>query len=215
MINWRARLSQSWSTLWHSPCPICQAQREHHQVLCVDCLQGLPTPPPFEQNPDFTVLYAFYYEPPIRDLIVKVKFAQSLADIKLLGQLMTQYLVPKIIDKPQIILPVPLHTKRLRSRGYNQALELAKPLGNALHCPVSTQFIKRIKATQAQSRLRASERITNVQQAFAIAQPIPYRHVALFDDVITTGATLGTIKQLLQAHGVERVDFYACARPLI
>lgn len=212
---WGEKLLQGWKKLWHTPCPICGATRLQGQVLCEDCLATLPTPPSFPIDPNFTLLYAFYYEPPIRKLIIDIKFGQSLADLKLLGQLVAERLVPKVLDKPDIILPVPLHAQRLRSRGFNQALELAKPLGNALHCPVSTQFIKRIKATEAQSHLRATERIINVQQAFALAQPMPYKHVALFDDVITTGATLGTIKQLLQAQGVERVDFYACARPLI
>lgn len=208
-------LKQQCSTLWHSPCPLCQAQRPLNQLICSACWAALPTPPAFTLDPDFTVLYAFYYTAPIRELILKIKFAHSLADTQLLAQLIALRLTPQIQDKPDIIIPVPLHQQRLRKRGFNQALELAKPLANALDCPVSTAFIQRIKATKAQSSLPAAERMHNVQQAFALLQPIPYRHVALFDDVLTTGATLGTLKQLLQTHGVERVDFYACARPLL
>lgn len=215
MYSWKTRLKSGWNALFHGPCPLCQATRPFDQLLCSDCLDALPVPPEFRLAPDFTVLYAFYYDKPIRELILKIKFTHSLADVKLLGQLMTERLVTCIQDKPEVIIPVPLHPQRLRSRGFNQALELAKPLANALDCPISTAFIKRTKATQAQSSLRATERLANVQQAFTLIQPIPYRHVALFDDVITTGATLGTLKHLLQAQGVERVDFYACARPLI
>ena len=215
MYRWSSKFIHGWWHLFHSPCPLCHAQRPLNHLLCPACLAALPAPCSFPLDPEFTVLYAFYYDPPIRELILKIKFAYSLADVQLLGQLMTARLVPRIQDKPEVIIPVPLHHQRLRKRGFNQALELAKPLANALHCPISTAFIRRIKATEAQSSLRATERIQNVQQAFALLQPIPYRHVALFDDVITTGATLGTLKHLLQAHGVERVDFYACARPLM
>lgn len=214
MPSWYTPFKRGWHALLHSPCPLCHANRADEQLLCSDCLAALPTPPAFELDPDFTVLYAFYYDKPIRELILKLKFAHSLADLQLLAQLMTTRLVPRIIDKPELIIPVPLHPKRLRSRGFNQALELAKPLGNALNCRISTAFIKRTQSTKAQSSLRATERVENVQHAFAVIQPIPYRHVALLDDVITTGATLGALKHLLQAQGVERVDFYACARPL-
>jgi ComF family protein len=118
--------------------------------------------------------------------------------------------------RPDALVPVPLHRARLRSRGYDQALELAKPIAHALGLPLRTDVLTRVHATSAQSSLQAGERRRNLRGAFAIpptttGQPMP-AHIALVDDVMTTGATLHAAARALLDSGVLRVDAWACAR---
>jgi ComF family protein len=114
-------------------------------------------------------------------------------------------------ERPQALVPVPLHRGRLRQRGYDQALELARPLARAFGLPLQASLLRRVHATAAQSSLGAAARQANLQQAFAAAAT-PLRHVALVDDVMTTGATLHAAAQALQRAGVARVDAWVCAR---
>ncbi|MGB2788995.1 MAG: ComF family protein, partial [Dokdonella sp.] len=114
---------------------------------------------------------------------------------------------------PAALLCVPLHESRLRERGYNQALELAKPLARALHWPRHPHALRRIRSTQAQSGLDARARRRNLRGAFEVdpAQTLP-THVALLDDVMTTGSTLRECARVLRKAGVQRVDVWALAR---
>jgi len=110
-------------------------------------------------------------------------------------------------------MAVPLHRGRLRRRGFNQALELAKPLARAFGLPLYAQALHRVRATQAQSELDAASRRRNVRHAFAVApgSRLP-DHVAVVDDVMTTGATLAECVRVLKRSGVRRVDVWALAR---
>ena len=120
---------------------------------------------------------------------------------------------PPPAELPAAIVPVPLHTSRLRRRGYNQALELAKPLARHLHLPLLTGALARTRATGAQTDLSAIQRRRNVRGAFAAHFPdAPPAHVAVLDDVFTTGATLGECARVLKRAGVARVDVWALAR---
>jgi ComF family protein len=114
---------------------------------------------------------------------------------------------------PQALIPVPLHAGRLRERGYNQALELAKPLARAFGIELRNDVLARTRATSAQSNLDADARHRNLRGAFAVAPntTLP-AHVALFDDVMTTGTTLRECARTLVSAGVERVDVWAVAR---
>jgi ComF family protein len=113
---------------------------------------------------------------------------------------------------PDLLLPVPLHPSRLRKRGYNQALELARPLGRRLGIPVRHDVLRRTRCTGAQTELDAAARVGNVRGAFALASLPAQRHVALVDDVMTTGATLAEAAMVLLAAGMDRVDVWALAR---
>ena len=106
-----------------------------------------------------------------------------------------------------------LHRARLRRRGYDQALELAKPLARALSLPLLDDVLHRHKTTTAQSRLDADARQRNLRDAFAVAPgaKLP-AHVVLLDDVMTTGATLHAAARALRKAGVRRVDGWVCAR---
>jgi ComF family protein len=120
-------------------------------------------------------------------------------------------------EHPVALIAVPLHPRRLRHRGYNQALELARPLANAFDLPILHRALHRIRDTAPQAGLGALARRRNPRGAFAIGRDlrkgvrIP-SHVALVDDVMTTGATLYECAKVLQRAGVERVDVWAVAR---
>jgi ComF family protein len=106
-----------------------------------------------------------------------------------------------------------LHVSRLRERGYNQAFELAKPVARALGVPIARDRLARIRATPAQTGLDAAARRRNLRGAFAVSRggSLP-KHIALFDDVVTTGATVRECARVLRRAGVERIDVWALAR---
>lgn len=112
---------------------------------------------------------------------------------------------------PDLIIPMPLHRKRLQERGFNQALEIAKPVSRALKIPID-QAVIRSKATLPQSTLHADERKRNMAKAFTTTRSYAGLHVAVIDDVMTTGHTVTALAQLLIRHGAARVDIWCCAR---
>jgi ComF family protein len=114
-------------------------------------------------------------------------------------------------SEPQALIPVPLHASWLRSRGYNQALELAKYWGRCRGIPVRPSRLIRTRATHAQSSLPASARHLNVDGAFKANAQIP-EHVALIDDVVTTGTTTTEAAKALLAGGARQVDVWCLAR---
>ena len=202
-------------------CPDCDAALPRIRVACASC--GLPLrgsagdrrcgscrrdPPPLTR-----VVAPFLYAAPLDRWLPRFKFHHDLAAGRLLSQLMLEACAAA--PRPDALVPVPLHRARLRHRGYDQALELAKPLARALALPLRCDLLGRTRATSAQSTLHATERRANLAGAFAAgggdAGPLP-AHVALVDDVMTTGATLHAAAQALLAAGVARVDAWTCAR---
>jgi ComF family protein len=154
---------------------------------------------------------ACVYAAPVDRLLLRFKFHRDLATGGLLAQLMAQAMAT--VPRPDALVPVPLHYARLRQRGYDQALELARPLARALGLPLLTGALRRIRATAAQSQLDASQRRRNLKDAFAVpaGTALP-AHVVLVDDVMTTGATLHAAALTLRRAGVQRVDAWVCAR---
>lgn len=153
----------------------------------------------------------FIYHFPLDRLVPRFKFHDDLAAGRLLAELMIEGLADTPL--PQALVPVPLHASRLRQRGYDQALELARPLARHLQLPLLADALLRVRATAPQSELDAAARRRNLRQAFRVlpgaALPV---HVALVDDVMTTGTTLRAAAQTLARAGVERVDAWVCAR---
>jgi ComF family protein len=107
---------------------------------------------------------------------------------------------------------VPLHRKRLLERGYNQAAEIAQVLSAELDIPVDRRALTRQRDTPVQSGLSAGQRVDNVRQAFNYSPRRDYRHVAVVDDIVTTGSTVTEITGLLHREGVEFVEVWALAR---
>lgn len=179
------------------PLPVASAG-----LSCGDCLQR---PPPLAR-----VHAAFVYAFPVDRLLPRFKFHHDLAGGQWLASAMHQVMANA--PRPDALVAVPLHRARLRSRGYDQALELARPLAAALALPVLTDALRRQKPTRAQSRLDAPSRRRNLRDAFIVGRDRLPAHVALVDDVMTTGATLHAAAHALQRAGVVRIDAWVCAR---
>ena len=149
--------------------------------------------------------------PPVDGWIQSLKFAQDLATARLLGELLASNMAPDSRTEPAVVLPVPLHRKRLAERGYNQALEIARSLRRQGYRLYPSQC-RRHRATSAQSDLPASARKGNVRNAFSTSGSLEGRRVLLIDDVMTTGATLNELAGTLKNAGAERVEARLIAR---
>lgn len=186
-----------------SACARCGLPLSVPAAACGACLMH---PPPFAAT-----AAAFVYAFPIDRLLPRLKFHADLAAGAVLADVMTRAFDPA--DRPDVLVPVPLHRSRLRQRGYDQALELCRPLARSLGLPLRTDLLRRIRATDAQSELDAKHRRDNLRGAFACVttRELP-RHIALFDDVMTTGSTVQEAASALRRAGVERVDVWVLAR---
>lgn len=141
-----------------------------------------------------------------------MKFKQNLHIAKYLGNMLADMFCNLSLPVPDSIIPVPLHFVRLIARGYNQSIELAKPLTKKINVKLDTQICKRIRFSQPQMSLPFKKRKKNVLNAFAVTNHVPYEHVLLVDDVITTGATINELSRVLHLAGVKRIDVLACAK---
>jgi ComF family protein len=173
--------------------------------VCGECI---------EHEPPFAAAWVpFRYAHPLDLLEARFKFRADLAAGRVLADLMIERSVVDAPARPALIVAVPLHTSRLRARGYNQAWELARRLSTAFDIPLARDLLVRTRATAAQTGLDASARRRNLRGAFAVSnvESLP-AHVALFDDVMTTGATLRECARVLRRAGIARVDVWALAR---
>jgi len=218
-------------------CLLCDEPAEAEMPICVACETDLPwlgdhcqtcalplfaagltcgecllEPPAFEQ-----VVVPWRYGFPVDSLITRFKhnakwpFGHLLADV--LGQYL-QHRFDEGLPRPDVLLPVPLANKRLRQRGFNQAAMLARWLSQSLDLPCEERVLRRIKDTDAQQDLDAKARKGNLRNAFNLMPDaqIKDRHLALVDDVLTTGATAQALARLLMNAGAARVDVYCLAR---
>jgi len=178
-------------------------------IICEKCQTS---PPPFNR-----LCALFTYKPPLPKLIGSLKFGRQLFPGALFGKLLTAAITERwYINKPlpQIIIPVPLHEKRLRKRGYNQATEISLPIAKALGIPLGLDVCTRIRHTKAQARLSKASRTRNLAAAFSVdlGRRCRYKSVALVDDVVTTGSTIRAVSKVLVAAGVESVEVWCVCR---
>lgn len=213
-------------------CLLC-GQTSHSQALCTDCQRDLPRlansclqcglplahltspamcghclqhPPHYDR-----VISSFAYASPVSQLVSKLKFRGQIQLARLLGELLLNT-VQSAAPQAQAILPVPLHRQRLQQRGFNQAVEIARPLSKRLGIPLLLQGIERQRDTLPQSEQNAGQRAANVRGAFRIKQPLDYQRIAIVDDVMTSGHTVNEIARQLRATGVERIEVWCVAR---
>jgi ComF family protein len=201
-------------------CEACQLALPHNELCCGRC--GIPLPQSavtcgscLQKPPSFDSLYAPYlYQDGIRELLLTLKFGQKLSHARLLGGLMSERLAHAgITELPDAIVPVPLHSGRQRERGYNQALELLRLVASDHGLAINHHLVARCAATNKQTRLSAAERRNNLRGAFVVAEgAVVPRHLVIFDDVVTTGATVTELAKTLKRAGAERVDVWAIAR---
>lgn len=188
------------------PCPRCAAPLppDAEDQLCGNCIKTLPA----WDDAKSPLAYAY----PLDRLIQRFKFDGDLAAGRMLGGLLAEYLAASGGTRPDCVLPVPLHPIRLKERGFNQAVELARPVGRRLGIPLHLGLCERVRVTEVQSKLDAAERKKNLKDAFAVRQSLDGAHVALLDDVVTTGATVEALTRALKDAGAARVTFWSLAR---
>jgi len=198
-------------------CRECARELPRNRTCCARCALPLPEPAALcgqcqRRPPPWDAAWVpFRYAWPLDRLESRFKFSANLAAGRVLTALWLGELLPAVA--PAWIVPVPLHPARLRQRGYNQALELARPLAGRLGCALSVDGLFRQRATVAQTDLGAVQRRRNVRGSFAVEERIAWpAHVVLLDDVMTTGATLAECARVLKRAGVHRVDVWALAR---
>jgi ComF family protein len=172
--------------------------------LCGACVTR---PPPFSR-----ARVPFLYAYPLDALIKAGKFSNRLDYLSHLGRILADRLQYTGVHPPECLVPVPLHWRRLITRGYNQALELARPLAHELGVPLCTGVCRRSRYTKPQTELSARDRVRNVRSAFRITRALPYRHIALVDDVFTTGSTARELARVLLSAGAVSVEVWALAR---
>lgn len=155
------------------------------------------------------IITAYHYEEPLRTLLHTFKYYQGLYLTSLLAHLMLQASFD--VTKTDCLMPIPLHRKRLRQRGFNQSAVLAKRLAQELCLPYLPTSCKKIINTAPQAGLDGYQRRVNLINAF-MAKPIPYQRVTLIDDLYTTGSTANEMARTLKAQGVREVQVWCCAR---
>jgi len=197
-------------------CPGCRADLPDLGPACGRCATPLPFPGtcgPCLRRPPFhdAALAAFHYESPLSDLLIDLKFHGRLALARTLGELLAARLEEADVARPGLIVPVPLHPQRLRERGYNQALELARPVARRLGVPLAPELGVRLRATASQANLDPQARRRNVRGAFGV-QGIAPASIAIVDDVITTGSTVAAFAKALRRAGARHIQVWAMAR---
>ncbi|MDU9390941.1 ComF family protein [Pseudomonas sp. zfem002] len=190
-------------------CRICALPLPINGLLCAQCARRRPA---FRQ-----VEAPWHYGFPIDSLITRFKHQRQWPLGRLLASMLGNWLSHRFdegLPRPALLLPVPMASRRLRQRGYNQAAMLGEWLAAQLAIPCASDLLSRPRDTPAQQALDARARRRNLKNAFALADPaaIEGRHVALVDDVLTTGATAQALARLLRDGGAARVDVYCLAR---
>ena len=231
----RALLNRTIAAFLPPTCVLCGAPGTAGLDLCAGCRDDLPLndhacprcalPLPLAQPQDWacgacqrrappfaTSHIPYLYRDGMIHLIGEAKFGGKLNLTRLLGLCLARSLRDRNVDRPEVIIPVPLHPQRLRERGYNQTLEIARALAADLAIPVDPRTCVRLRAITPQEGLDQEARRINVRGAFGVNRPLRVRHVALLDDVVTTGSTAAEVTRVLLAAGAQRVDLWALAR---
>ncbi len=180
-------------------CPQC-ALPSHAGAVCGSCLDR---PPHYDRT-----LALWRYEFPCDRLVQALKYRARLA----LSGFFARSFASRPLPEVDLIVPMPLHPKRLAERGFNQALEIARGLARHLGRPIEPRGVLRVKDTPPQTRLPYEERAKNVRGAFLCKLDLSGASVAVVDDVMTTGATLNELARALKRAGAARVENFVIAR---
>lgn len=183
-------------------CPRC-GRAAHRNVICALCQK---TPCLWDRG-----VAPLFYSPPVASMILGLKQSRQLFYARTLANLFIQALPDT--PRPELILPVPLHSWRLLKRGFNQSTELCKILAEQLRISYSPYYIKRLKHSPHQRGADKKTRKANVARAFSLIRPLPVSHIALVDDVFTTGETLTAVcKAIRQHHPDVRIEIWTIAQ---
>jgi len=154
-------------------------------------------------------LSAYYFEEPLRTLLHQFKYQGALFLRSLFVELMLDAVMKSY--QTECLIPMPIHPLRLRERGFNQAMELAKYLGKHLGVPIDSHNCSKIINTSPQVSLDVRARRKNVSNSFEIEE-IKYQHVTIIDDLLTTGSSANALASQLKTAGVKHVDVWCLAR---
>jgi len=172
---------------------------QHNLMLSPKVNSGLP-------KVDFPQVLALAdYQWPLSKLLTGLKFSRHVPNAHALAALFVKHCLSSIPILPQLLIPMPLHKNRYLFRKFNQSIELAKHICRLSQLEMDTSMINRCKSTPAQTDLSAAQRRKNLRYAFAIDEAAKqrlknYQHIALFDDVITTGSTMNCAYRSLRKH---------------
>jgi len=189
--------------------PLAQDAPPQGGAICGQCLRK---PPPYHR-----ALATFNYRDPVSHIVHGLKFGQRLYYGRFLGDALAETVAQAgNLIVPDLLIPVPLHRKRMNERGYNQAYEIARPVAQLLGCPITTGVVIRVGETKEQSQLNALQRRRNLKNVFTVmgagTGTVKGLHVVIIDDVMTTGATVSELARVLISAGVRRIDVWLAAR---
>ncbi len=203
-------------------CADCRADLPVNESACVRCAEPLAQrtlPGPLtcgaclRRPPRFdAALCALRYAYPVDHMVQRLKYSGAVAYGRVLGELLADRLGVHRAPLPDCIIPMPLAQQRFRERGYNQAIEIAAVLERRLPVRVRTDLVERIRHTHEQAELDRQQRRRNLRGAFAMCGELPGGHVAIVDDVVTTGSTANELARVLKRAGARRVEVWAVAR---
>lgn len=189
-------------------CPQCGITFGTHNSPLEQCPDCRRKPPPWD-----SIHFFGTYDGKLRDLILSYKFNNGFGRSHLLADMAYRAFDSIGTRTPDIIIPVPLHTRRLLWRGFNQSTELSRLLGKKLDRPVLTGGLIRTRHTVPQTRLGMVERQVNIKDAFiAVPEKVNGKVILIVDDVYTTGATLTECAKTLKRAGAAGVDVLVLAR---
>jgi ComF family protein len=198
---WCAACDADLPYLTAARCPVC-ALPTHDGATCGQCLRH---PPHFDRT-----VAVFAYAFPLNKLVLSLKHHEKLVLANDLADKLTQ----RITVRPDCLVAMPLHPARLRARGFNQSFELARHIGRQMNIPTRLNACQRKRDTPPQTALSRKERNRNVRQAFICTQDFTGQHVAIVDDVMTSGASLNELAQTLRKAGAREISAWVIARTL-
>lgn len=203
-------------------CAACEADLSANAPACRVCAQPLSGESAatlqcgacLRRSPLFDASYCpFRYAYPLDHLVRGLKYEGAVAHGRVLSELLARRIhTARTVALPDVIVPVPLAQRRFRERGYNQAIELARYVGKRLKIPIRTDLVMRTRETREQAALNKRERRRNIRGAFAATGTLSAAHVAIVDDVITTGSTVNELARVLKRAGAVKVEVWAIAR---
>lgn len=190
----------------HDPCQLCGEELMTSALICGECLSR---PPPYDE-----FVAAIKYDGAVVSLIKQLKFNEKSVVAEVLGKVLAKKIALMYAGSnlPEILIPTPLHKKRLQERGFNQALEIARVLSRNLNIGVDRRCVIRQKLTSPQTSLDVHERLKNVRNAFCCPRPLQYQFVAIVDDVSTTGSTVKELSKTLTKNGVKKIAVWCLAK---
>jgi ComF family protein len=202
-------------------CAPCRVHYTQPRRRCIQCANPLADHEPvarcggcIKATPAFdATVTAVDYAAPFDALVLHLKFGAQLALAPMCAQLVRDAMLSSdALALPDVLCPVPLGPQRLAARGFNQALEIARPLARVLGVPLEARLMARPVDTPAQSTMTPVARRDNVRRAFVVEGDVDGKHVGVVDDVMTSGHTLDAVAHTLKAAGAVRVTNLVFAR---